>query len=308
MKKLIALLTAIVLVFAMASSALAIGSQTSTSRTVGNSDGSKSVPKTLSDGTSVVTTTLKDNIGAETKTVVTTTNGVTSIIATASVPSSVGPMKVSLPIPDGVNTTTVAVRVLEDGTEQIVKDCIGTDTGIIVTASGTENFKIIDNAKTFTDIGGWSKASIEFVTSREIFLGYGNDIFAPQENMTRAMLFVVLARFDNADVVTTGENWYDESLAWAVNEGISDGTNPTDNITREQLATILYRYSGSPAVTNDLSAFSDADSVSTWASDAMQWAVKVGLIEGSNGKLMAQDFATREQLAAIIERFCTNVH
>ena len=93
-------------------------------------------------------------------------------------------------------------------------------------------------------------------------------------------------------------------MDWAKANGVSDGTNPTVNITREQLVTMLYRYAGSPKANGSLDSFSDAASVSSYAVNAMQWAVENGIVNGSNGKLNPQDNATRAQVAAILMRFC----
>ena len=117
------------------------------------------------------------------------------------------------------------------------------------------------------------------------------------------MLMTVLARYAGEDT-TGGATWYEKSMEWAKAKGVSDGTNPNANITREQLVTMLYRYAGSPKADGKLDSFSDAASVSTYAADAMQWAVANGIVNGSNGKLNPQDNATRAEVAAILMRFC----
>ena len=104
--------------------------------------------------------------------------------------------------------------------------------------------------------------------------------------------------------VTGGATWYEKSMEWAKAKGVSDGTNPNANITREQLVTMMYRYAGSPKADGKLDSFSDSASVSTYAADAMQWAVANGIVNGSNGKLNPQDNATRAEVAAILMRFC----
>ncbi|WP_418235617.1 S-layer homology domain-containing protein, partial [Butyricicoccus sp.] len=131
----------------------------------------------------------------------------------------------------------------------------------------------------------------------------GSDKFAPSATTTRAMLMTVLARYAGEDT-TGGATWYEKSMEWAKAKGVSDGTNPNANITREQLVTMMYRYAGSPKADGKLDSFSDATSVSTYAADAMQWAVANGIVNGSNGKLNPQDNATRAEVAAILMRFC----
>lgn len=241
-------------------------------------------------------------------TVESTKSAETAATVSVSVPKSAGSTKVEVPVTN-VTAGTVAVLVKADGTEEIIKTSVLTEDGVALKVEGDVQIKIIDNTKEFTDVvdNHWAGDAIDFATSHEIFNGTGDKSFAPEATMTRAMLFTVLARFDDAPVVTTGENWYADSMEWAKTNGVSDGTNPEASISREQLATMLYRYAGAPAVTADLSAYGDAATVSDYAAAAMQWAVSVGLINGIDGNLAPQGFATRAQLAAIMQRFCTNV-
>ena len=116
-------------------------------------------------------------------------------------------------------------------------------------------------------------------------------------------LMTVLARYAGEDT-TGGATWYEKGMNWAKAKGVSDGTNPNANITREQLVTMLYRYAGSLKADGKLDSFSDSASVSSYAADAMQWAVANGIVNGSNGKLNPQNNATRAQVAAILMRFC----
>lgn len=241
-------------------------------------------------------------------TVESTKSAETAATVSVSVPKSAGSTKVEVPVTN-VTAGTVAVLVKADGTEEIIKTSVLTEDGVALKVEGDVQIKIIDNTKEFTDVvdNHWAGDAIDFATSHEIFNGTGDKSFAPEATMTRAMLFTVLARFDGAPVVTTGENWYADSMEWAKTNGVSDGTNPKASISREQLATMLYRYAGAPAVTADLSAYGDAATVRDYAAAAMQWAVSVGLINGIGGNLEPQGFATRAQLAAIMQRFCTNV-
>ena len=125
--------------------------------------------------------------------------------------------------------------------------------------------------------------------------------------MSRGMIVTVLARFDGVDT-SAGASWYEAGVQWAVEAGISDGSGLDQPLTREQLATMLYRYAGSPAVTGGAGDFPDAGDVSGFAADAMAWAVETGLISGmGDGTLAPQGQATRAQVAAILQRFvaCT---
>ena len=159
--------------------------------------------------------------------------------------------------------------------------------------------------KTFSDVekSDWFADAVAYVTDKGLMNGTGSDTFSPNASTTRGMLMTVLARYAGTD--TTGSTpWYQKGMEWAKAHGVSDGTNPEVNITREQLVTMLYRYAGSPKANGSLDSFSDAASVSSYAVNAMQWAVANGIVNGSNGKLNPQNNATRAQVAAILMRFC----
>lgn len=287
--------------------------------TIVNADGSVTKIETKPDGTTVETTTKPDGSTtvAETKpdgsvstvekradgTEIKTAQPVSGeITASVSVPKSVGSTRVDIPVskPTG---SMVAVIVHPDGTEEIVKGSIVTETGIALRAEGDVRLKIIDNAKRFNDMADhWAKDAVEFASSRELFNGVGNDAFGPDRSMTRGMVGTVLARLAGADTAG-GETWYAKGTAWAVENGISDGTAPEQPVTREQLAAMLYRYAGSPAVSGEL-GFDDADSISAWARDAVRWCVDNGILNGVGGNRMApQDLAQRGQVAAMLMRF-----
>lgn len=142
--------------------------------------------------------------------------------------------------------------------------------------------------KTFVDVAksDWFADAVAYVTEKGLMNGTGSDTFSPSAS-------------------TTGSTpWYQKGMDWAKANGVSDGTNPTVNITREQLVTMLYRYAGSPAASGSLSDFADASTVSSYAVNAMQWAVENGIVNGSNGKLNPKNNATRAEVAAILMRFC----
>ena len=160
-------------------------------------------------------------------------------------------------------------------------------------------------SKSFSDVktGDWYADAVKYVSDKGLMSGTGSDKFAPSATTTRAMLMTVLARYAGEDT-TGGATWYEKGMNWAKAKGVSDGTNPNADITREQLVTMLYRYAGSPKADGKLDNFSDSASVSSYAENAMQWAVANGIVNGSNGKLNPQNNATRAQVAAILMRFC----
>ena len=159
--------------------------------------------------------------------------------------------------------------------------------------------------KTFVDVAksDWFADAVAYVTDKGLMNGTGSDTFSPSASTTRGMLMTILARYAGEDT-TGGATWYEKGMNWAKAKGVSDGTNPEVNITREQLVTMLYRYAGSPKANGLLDSFSDAASVSSYAVNAMQWAVANGIVNGSNGKLNPQNNATRAEVAAILMRFC----
>ena len=287
--------------------------------TIVNADGSVTKIETKSDGTVIETTTWRDGstLTAETSpngrvetvekradgtTVETVESASGGITASVSVPKSVGSTRVDIPVskPTG---SMVAVIVHPDGTEEIVKGSIVTETGVALRAEGDVRLKVIDNAKRFNDMANhWAKDAVEFASSRELFNGVGNDAFGPDLSMTRGMVSTVLARLAGADTAG-GETWYAKGTVWAVENGISDGTAPEQPVTREQLAAMLYRYAGSPAVSGELS-FDDTTVISIWAYDAVRWCVDNGILNGVGGNRMApQDLAQRGQVAAMLMRF-----
>lgn len=287
--------------------------------TIVNADGSVTKIETKSDGTVIETTTWRDGstLTAETSpngrvetvekradgtTVETVESASGEITASVSVPKSVGSTRVDIPVskPTG---SMVAVIVHPDGTEEIVRGSVVTETGIALRAEGDVRLKIIDNAKSFNDMADhWAKDAVEFASSRELFNGVGNDAFGPDRSMTRGMVSTMLARLAGADTAG-GETWYAKGTVWAVENGISDGTAPEQPVTREQLAAMLYRYAGSPAVSGEL-GFDDADSISAWARDAVRWCVDNGILNGVGGNRMTpQDLARRGQVAAMLMRF-----
>lgn len=164
--------------------------------------------------------------------------------------------------------------------------------------------------ESFADVrpADWYYNAVCFAAENGLMSGTGAG-FAPDAPTTRAMLWTILARLDGQTAKHTGPDWYAAAQLWAVRNDISDGTEPDGTITREQLAAMLYRFAqrkglvraASPA---DLSAFTDAASVSAYAQEAVQWAVANGLIAGMDGRLVPQGSATRAQIAQILSRMC----
>lgn len=156
----------------------------------------------------------------------------------------------------------------------------------------------------FTDVapGAWYYDAVAYVSENGLMNGVDTGIFDPDGSLTRAMVWTILARIEGADT-EGGETWYAKARDWAMEIGVSDGTDAMGAITREQLVTMLWRSRGEPVVDFLLTA-RDADSISSWAYEAMRWAVSEGIIEGDeNGFISPAATATRAQAAAIIMRF-----
>ena len=167
------------------------------------------------------------------------------------------------------------------------------------------------DASKFGDVSknNWYFDAVQYVVENGLMNGTSAGAFSPNADTTRGMIVTILARLDGAD--TTGTPWYAAGRAWAMQNGISDGTNMEGKITREQLAAMLYRYAKlkgyDVSASADISAYADAAGVSGWALDAMQWAVGAGLIQGSNNMLTPQANASRAQIAAILMRFAQKI-
>ena len=210
-------------------------------------------------------------------------------------------VKVEIPV-DHVTSGTVAVLVEANGRKDILKTSLTTGRGIAVTLSDGDTVKIVDNSKAFSDVSDsyWGSEYIDFAVSRNLFSGTSESTFSPDATMTRAMIVTVLASYDGADTTSSGEAWYTAGQQWAMENGISDGTNMDANLTREQLAVMLWSYAGKPAPTSSLNSFVDSGSISDWAVQAMAWAVENGLISGMGDNLLnPQGQATRAQVATI---------
>lgn len=176
-------------------------------------------------------------------------------------------------------------------------------------------------AEGFTDIGRhWAEDSILSAVSNGLFSGVSAERFAPNDNMTRAMLVTVLYRLEGTPAVFAANrfsdvasgSWYERAVIWAAENNIVNGVGgssfaPQQPVTREQMVAILYRYANytgrSTGAGESLNAFRDAAQVSSYARSAMQWAVSEGLINGANGQLSPKGYATRAQVAAILVRY-----
>ena len=195
-----------------------------------------------------------------------------------------------------------------------------------LTVSTRIEVEFTDGKLPFTDVreSDWFYDDVVFAYENGLFSGTSDTTFSPNTSMTRAMLVTVLYRLEGqpavngrsgfSDVQYNG--YYEDAVTWAADNGIVNGTStstfsPNVNVTREQMAAILYRYAQykkyNTAASSSLNSFSDHTSVSGYAEASLQWSVAEKLVNGSNGKLMPTGNATRAQVAAILHRFVENV-
>ena len=211
----------------------------------------------------------------------------------------------------GTATATVKVgdAVVGTATFQIVAPPPAPVIPVTPSAPAQLPFNPDAGKTTFTDVAGnaWYTSAVNYAIDKGLMNGTGEGKFSPEAATTRGMIVTILARLDGKN--TSGTPWYQAGQRWAMEYEISDGTNMTGAITREQLVAMLFRYAvknGLEAVTlsENLTQFMDASDISAWAVSAMQWAVGQGLIQGSNGQLRPQANASRAEVATILMRFC----
>ena len=199
-----------------------------------------------------------------------------------------------------------------------------------VTVNATFSKIIVDpepSSMSFTDVSenAWYCNAIRYVYENGMMQGISDTEFAPTLSMNRAMIVTVLHRLENTPVTTNtnqftdveSNQWYTEAVQWAAEQGIISGYGngqfgTTDNVTREQLAVILYNYTkhidGDVSVISDMTIFTDANSISNWAEDAISWAVGVGLMSGKGNNILdPTGTATRAEVAQMLMNYCTKI-
>ena len=216
-------------------------------------------------------------------------------------PRNSGDTNVEIPVTN-VKPGTVAVLVHPDGTEEIVKNSRPTEDGIQLTVNGGATVKIMDNSKDFIDTRAhWAKDAIDFVSARGLVDGMNAVSYAPDASTTRAQLWTILARQNNADL-TGGATWFENAQNWAKEKGISDGANPDGTINRAQMVTMLWRTMGQPAAASGAS-FADVPADSYYA-QAVAWAIENGITTGvGGGRFDPNGACTRGQIATFLYRY-----
>ncbi|WP_339319325.1 LamG-like jellyroll fold domain-containing protein [Paenibacillus sp. FSL R10-2734] len=308
-----------------------IGSVVTSNQAEGEKETSSTEKSTLGNGAKVDKVT--DNKTGDVQMTITGKDGTVTLV---NIPKSSADVTAKITLPSGVNHAvvsipvtnplagTVAVIVKADGSEEVIKTSVINNGILYVPVDGSVTIKIVNRNQSFADIQNdlWYSEAVAFATSHDLFTGTSDTTFNPDNLMTRGMLVTVLQRLSNGKAEESAQftdvmsgHYFVDAVAWASENGIVSGTGngkfaPNDNITREQLAAILYRYAGASATSaSDVQlTYSDSDRVSEWAQDAMNWAVKSGLISGKgNGLLDPTGGATRAEVAQIILRYCKYV-
>ncbi len=231
------------------------------------------------------------------------------------------------PVPDrGYQVGSVAVTDRFGDAVAVTEQADGTYTFTMPNGQVTVTVTFAEAPLPFPDVteGDWFYDAVRYAYETGLMDGVGDSLFAPNSQTTRAQLVTILYRLEGEPEVsgTSGftdveaGTWYTDAVAWAAANGIVNGTTdttfaPGEDITREQLVTVLYRYAESKgydvSASADLSGYPDAGQVQDYAQPAMAWAVAEGIVEGVDGTLNPAGNATRAQIATILMRFCEGV-
>ena len=234
---------------------------------------------------------------------------------------NVGGIAVNIPTEE-VSAGSVLVIVHSDGTETVVKKSAAGENGVAALLDGSATVKVVNNSKEFMDVDSesWYADGVDFVSSRELYKGVGNDQFDPTGDMTRGMLVTVLHRLEDEMEHNYGgsfhdveeDNWYTDAIHWAADHGLVNGYGngdfgANDEMTREQMITMTFRYlkwlGVDTSARGDLNTFTDSKEISDWAKEAMEWGVGAGIIEGiGDGLVDPEGNATRAQVAVFMQR------
>ena len=231
------------------------------------------------------------------------------------------------PAPDrGYRVGSVAVTDRFGDAVAVTEQADGTYTFTMPNGQVTVTVTFAETPLPFTDVmeGDWFYDAVVYAYETGLMDGVGDNLFAPNSQTTRAQLVTILHRLagepepggDSGFSDVAAGTWYTDAVAWAAENGIVNGTTdttfaPGEDITREQLVTVLYRYAESKgydvSASADLSGYPDAGQVQDYAQPAMAWAVAEGIVEGVDGTLNPTGDATRAQIATILMRFCEGV-
>lgn len=238
--------------------------------------------------------------------------------------SSSGPVLVTLP---NAKEGQVAVIVHADGTQEVVRKSMIQQGDMYLLLEADATIRLVDYVSDFQDVdsGAWYASDVDFVVSRGLFSGVSEGTFAPEAALNRGALVTVLYALEQPGAQTVevlfsdvdADAWYAQGTAWAVEAGVISGYGngqfgPEDSVTREQLALMLYQYANSlnadTSGRSSLARFQDSSDVSSWAAEALAWAVDGGILSGrTDGTLDPAGPATRAEMAAMLCQFVAHL-
>lgn len=297
------------------------GNTTISSTSRWESDGSHVTTKTQGDGTVItITTDITGKVAMEARlsmlgirTAEKKNEAVTLPVSAVQVvkDSSMAPaitvytekdQLVKVAIPTVLPTSgTVALMVNEDGSTNIIPASVVTENNVVAFLPNGATVKIVDNSKSFSDVPAeaWFADAVSFIAARELFNNPAETTFAPGASMTYAMMTTALARLDGVQT-NGGRTWYEKSMEWAAARGIKGDSQPNSAVTCEQMVTMLWKYQGSPVVSDTLSNYGDISQVSD-TQKAMDWAKQNGIISVfGDGALDPRMQVNRSQAAQVI--------
>ncbi|MBQ1216172.1 MAG: S-layer homology domain-containing protein, partial [Firmicutes bacterium] len=214
---------------------------------------------------------------------------------------------VTVPV-DNITSGTVAFIVYEDGTEQLLKTCYVDGDDLKVRIDENATLKIVDNKKTFNDLkqGAWYNSAVDSVSARGLMNGTSTTQFSPSVTVNHAMAWTMLANL-NDQPISGSSPWYDKSRTWAMENNLTDGSDATGTIERQELATLLWKQAGSPNSTRGFDGFVDADQIDAENVVAMQWALENGIMAGkTGGKMDPTGSTTRAEIAQMFKNFVSS--
>ncbi len=233
--------------------------------------------------------------------------------------------KINLTLPcDDLKPGAILVQVNPDGSTEVIRKSVAKNGKVYLQIDSSGKFKIIDNSKIFLDVSQnhWAYDAVTFVSAHELFTGTAPNIFEPETPMNRAMMIQVLHNLEDnpkqafekifSDVNI--DDWFAEAVTWgATHRGTIIGYDggrfgPNDNINREQLATILYRYFGENEIVDTDLNFVDADQISAYSLKALRWAVANKIVQGKGNDILdPKGLATRAEVAQMFQNLMLNL-
>ena len=231
------------------------------------------------------------------------------------------PVRVTIPLEQAQLGMTALLHP-EQGEPELVRKSAVDGTGLRLSVTGDAVLTLTDRSRTFPDTDNhWASNAVKFVTGRELFAGVTENSFGPAVKMSRGMLAQVLYTMEGRPAYQSGDSftdvkendWFRDAVLWASGTGVASGYGngqfgPEDNLTREQLALILYSCAGRPAHSDTPPVFTDSGSISGYAVDALAWAVESGIMNGvGGGRIAPQAVATRAEAAVMLMQFCGTI-